>query len=74
EIEELKTRRNHLMHEVGCQNEAEMKEAEGTLCWMPVLPSEAASAIRSGQSSSRYSGKGFSMTGYPLRRNRSTAG
>ncbi|MCD8097374.1 MAG: MobA/MobL family protein [Lachnospiraceae bacterium] len=34
EIEELKTRRVHLMHEVGCQNEAEMKEAEGTLSQM----------------------------------------
>ncbi len=34
EIEELKTHRDHLMHEVGCQNEAEMKEAEGTLSQM----------------------------------------
>jgi len=34
EIEELKTRRDQLMHEVGCQNETEMKEAEGTLSQM----------------------------------------
>ncbi|MCD8174924.1 MAG: MobA/MobL family protein [Phascolarctobacterium sp.] len=34
EIEELKIRRDYLMHEVGCQNETEMKEAEGTLSQM----------------------------------------
>lgn len=34
EIEELKTRRSQLMHEVGCQNETQMKEAEGTLTQM----------------------------------------
>lgn len=34
DIEELKTRRNHLLHEAGCQNETEMKEAEGTLSKM----------------------------------------
>ena len=34
EIEELKTRKNQLMHEVGCQNDTEMKQAEGTLSKM----------------------------------------
>ncbi|MCD8156107.1 MAG: MobA/MobL family protein [Clostridiales bacterium] len=34
EIEEMKTRRNHLMHEVGCQNETEMREAEGMISQM----------------------------------------
>lgn len=34
DIEELKTRKNHLMHEVGCQNDAEMKQAEGKLSKM----------------------------------------
>lgn len=34
EIEELKTRKNLLMHQVGCQNDVEMKQAEGTLSKM----------------------------------------
>ncbi len=34
DIEELKTRKNHLMHEVGCQNDTEMKQAEGKLSRM----------------------------------------
>ncbi|MCD7804832.1 MAG: MobA/MobL family protein [Oscillospiraceae bacterium] len=34
DIEELKTRKNHLMHEVGCQNDTEMKQAEGKLSKM----------------------------------------
>ncbi len=34
DIEELKTRKNRLMHEVGCQNDAEMKQAEGKLSKM----------------------------------------
>ncbi len=34
EIEELKTQKNQLMHEVGCQNDTEMKQAEGTLSKM----------------------------------------
>lgn len=34
EIEELKTRKNQLMHEVGCHNDAEMQQAERTLSRM----------------------------------------
>ncbi|MCD7822406.1 MAG: MobA/MobL family protein [Oscillospiraceae bacterium] len=34
DIEELKTRKNRLMYEVGCQNDTEMKQAEGKLSKM----------------------------------------
>jgi len=34
EIEELKTRKNQLMHEVGCQSDAEIKQIEGKLSKM----------------------------------------
>ncbi len=34
DIKELKARKNHLMHEVGCQNDTEMKQAEGKLSKM----------------------------------------